>query len=722
MTLHDRMVLHYQQQRLSTDADRRIDAALHAASADTPLIMQPQPQPAPRRWWPRAAVAAGLALLLAGGVWLSNQRSPANPIAPSPNPTATPTPDYGTELLFDTTVDANVDWQKRLHNPNLVLKYTAADQHLQLFAPGQRDDEYTYTIYATYDVIQVGLSDLDSDGIREVCFTSRTFTDNPDMLRIAALSLPEYNAETNAGFYAMSTETTGNLSIVNDRFCLPYHPSDSSEPGTLLALTLQTTQLDQNASRIDLWLESPYDQQLFQLYDDAHDTPDHWGANAATIGLQLRWQDGELREILDGETPLLTVQGKDKGVALRNAYLADVNNDGTRELCVTLTVGLKHLDDRIYVLDRAAGKAYELSSRGNWDRVLRAQNGKLSVYQQFSPYVYTAGLQNLDHFPLLLLDNQLIAASESGQLRAAAPSTDAVTVPSYFQGCGLEWYQSMLDAGFSLTVNGGELCHYNLQVSNGKSTLHKTFAALYDLYFTDLDGDSSPELCATVLAGIDDLDTQLYVYSFAKDREYTLSQPGVMRFMLYVDQTLRVATSPSRTGDASGQDDFPQGCQLVLDHDGLSLRADGSQPDPDITTQPVAGWNQAQKQAYQYLRSISFIPSGPINPNEPFFYRAVAYLYNEQRPLFDTLTTDIYQVTLSHSAAMTPEERVEYEPGYDLNDNTFIITLFKYKDPWHFEHRSLYVPEHGDVYLGKANTGTYLDEQPTVPTPIPPDF
>ncbi len=90
----------------------------------------------------------------------------------------------------------------------------------------------------------------------------------------------------------------------------------------------------------------------------------------------FRWTPYEVKAIdSDGEKVLFS------GMPVWNVYLADLNGDGLPEFCATVSFGSGIVDNRVIVYDYAAGKAYELADRMQYDYVLSLQDGRLIVTQ-----------------------------------------------------------------------------------------------------------------------------------------------------------------------------------------------------------------------------------------------------------------------------------------------------------------------------------------------------
>ncbi|MCL1793961.1 MAG: M56 family metallopeptidase [Oscillospiraceae bacterium] len=73
------------------------------------------------------------------------------------------------------------------------------------------------------------------------------------------------------------------------------------------------------------------------------------------------------------------------GMPVWNVYLADLNGDGLRELCATVSFGSGIVDTRVVIYDYANGKSYELSARGIRDYRLSIENERLIVTENDNP-------------------------------------------------------------------------------------------------------------------------------------------------------------------------------------------------------------------------------------------------------------------------------------------------------------------------------------------------
>ncbi len=93
-------------------------------------------------------------------------------------------------------------------------------------------------------------------------------------------------------------------------------------------------------------------------------------------GVTFRWTPyGVTAGDETGETALIG------GMPVWNVFLCDLNGDGKRELCATVSFGSGIIDDHIEVYDYAAGQRYLLWDRGEYDYTLSLEDGQLQVSQ-----------------------------------------------------------------------------------------------------------------------------------------------------------------------------------------------------------------------------------------------------------------------------------------------------------------------------------------------------
>ncbi len=89
-------------------------------------------------------------------------------------------------------------------------------------------------------------------------------------------------------------------------------------------------------------------------------------------GVEFRYTHGEILAVTEeGETVLI------QGMPIWNAFFVDLNGDGMREICATVSFGSGMIDNHVVVADYANGETYTLWERGKYDYTLREKDGVL---------------------------------------------------------------------------------------------------------------------------------------------------------------------------------------------------------------------------------------------------------------------------------------------------------------------------------------------------------
>lgn len=112
------------------------------------------------------------------------------------------------------------------------------------------------------------------------------------------------------------------------------------------------------------WKEEP---EFETTLDEFPDTVFLWKTHYIQSYTEILVQDSE------GERTVVT------GMPIINAYFADLNADGYRELCATVLSGSGAVDSHIAVYDHHRREFYYLWDRMEYDYSLYSENGKLYV-------------------------------------------------------------------------------------------------------------------------------------------------------------------------------------------------------------------------------------------------------------------------------------------------------------------------------------------------------
>ena len=123
--------------------------------------------------------------------------------------------------------------------------------------------------------------------------------------------------------------------------------------------------------------------------------------------------------VYNGETKRLF-----DGLPVDNIYLYDLNWDGDREICATVSIGSGIIDQRVMVCECSGYPnytVYELSDRGNYDFVLKQQDDILMVSKfKYNDY----GASEISSEPLTLgMMKRLSDSTSTGEQTAVSEST-----------------------------------------------------------------------------------------------------------------------------------------------------------------------------------------------------------------------------------------------------------------------------------------------------------
>ena len=88
--------------------------------------------------------------------------------------------------------------------------------------------------------------------------------------------------------------------------------------------------------------------------------------------VKFTWDTLNIVSVKDGEKTALFW-----GMPIWSVYLADLNGDGKREICSTVSIGSGIVDERIIVYDYANGELYELQDRFYHNYRVELKNGIL---------------------------------------------------------------------------------------------------------------------------------------------------------------------------------------------------------------------------------------------------------------------------------------------------------------------------------------------------------
>ena len=257
-------------------------------------------------------------------------------------------------------------------------------------------------------------------------------------------------------------------------------------------------------------------------------------------------QNGEKRPVIEAAFQIL------------NAFFCDINGDGKPELCTTSAFGSGMIDLRLMVYDIANERSYKLSDRGQFDYILTERNGWLMVMKRAYEKTSSVGSDGL----LVLRNGQLEMTALSGEERDAvrlmpsSPAEQQNKVTKWFdthirtdkEGGSWEEFNDQInviktvegldDIGFSIF----DTDEYGLSLfmikDEKKEMLFRGMAI--NAYFSDINGDGSPELCITRSNGSGLVIFFIEVCDIKTGKQYRLLDADYDHFLVEKDGALLV--------------------------------------------------------------------------------------------------------------------------------------------------------------------------------------
>lgn len=245
----------------------------------------------------------------------------------------------------------------------------------------------------------------------------------------------------------------------------------------------------------------------------------------------------------------------DDAILFWNAYFTDLNGDGCPEFCATATRRnpLSRKPDGTFVI------AYDIRNQKNqklwltkWrDYRLAMEEGKLIVYE--SPYVESEtlpeggkrGRLRLYHDALLFVPDNLpempepVDVPEGGavcwfDINDAIPQAPDEDFPENFSRFALTAFP---DNVFTYIRYDSPSQHAAISTQLGGEEMELALGEpMCQAYFSDLNADGYPELCAGVMFGSGMVDEHIVVYDIHNDAAYTLWERGEHNFTLSMQE------------------------------------------------------------------------------------------------------------------------------------------------------------------------------------------
>ncbi len=119
------------------------------------------------------------------------------------------------------------------------------------------------------------------------------------------------------------------------------------------------------------FLDDP--EEMGNVYDVTATLPEY-------DSVEFRYTSGEIRAVRENDEQVLL-----QGMPIWNAFFFDLNGDGMREICATVSFGSGIVDTHVVVVDCWHNELYTLWERGEYDYRLRLVDGVLYCEQRVYP-------------------------------------------------------------------------------------------------------------------------------------------------------------------------------------------------------------------------------------------------------------------------------------------------------------------------------------------------
>lgn len=260
-------------------------------------------------------------------------------------------------------------------------------------------------------------------------------------------------------------------------------------------------------------------------------------------GVYFVWSAYELRAVKDGAEEVLY-----GGMPIWDLHLADLNGDGKREICSTVSIGSGIIDNRIIAADYANNEVYQLSDRGNYDYMISTtftdeqnrsheQQGLYYVKEKYNSSVSPTVSDG--EGSMLTLDIMKKINDESEKEPIAFPNPECI-LDLNDGGNTVGW-----DETFAFTMTEFPEAEFKwissekLEVTvNGKSITLYSGNPIWDIYLYDLNGDGKREICSDISVGHEGADHRIAVFDYENGEHYELSDSGNYNYRIDREKTM----------------------------------------------------------------------------------------------------------------------------------------------------------------------------------------
>lgn len=241
-------------------------------------------------------------------------------------------------------------------------------------------------------------------------------------------------------------------------------------------------------------------------------------------GVYFVWSADVLKEVKGDEETVLY-----GGMPIWDLHLADLNGDGKRELCSTVSIGSGIVDDHIIAVDYANSEIYELSDRGTYDyrisvEVTAEQNRSHEQQGLFyirEKYNSRGSTVSDGEGGILTLD----IMKKIGDTEITFYNPDKIL--DLNSGGNVGWndtYTFTMDEFPEVVFKWSS---EKLEVSaNGKNFVLYDGMPVWTVYLFDLNGDGKREICSDISDGSGMIDDHIIVFDYENGECYELSDRG----------------------------------------------------------------------------------------------------------------------------------------------------------------------------------------------------
>lgn len=436
-------------------------------------------------------------------------------------------PEDGSETEFLMTEFP--EYSFKATSSNVAVNFVPDPEYAEISSTG-------FSAIGAWNIENLYLADLNSDGKREICATIRVGNTGVTAIRVCDLAngVEYFLKHNNADEVYTLAEEGGRLMAVTREY-LPLYYSRNPEERSREPLTLEMmSAVKPDTEEINLSGVTDDKTLSFLVPEFQYD----WFTVSKT-SINIRTKFGSTQE--EPATPISADE-------IQKLFLCDINGDGLREICAQVDVGGKI---GVRVLDIAENASYSLFDDEVDCYGLSVWSDGSLLINTCRKDVSTGELQISGGYQLA--PYHLVKDSDRPRVYNIGEIPRGALIP-------LEEYPEFALRPNSYTVYLLDKDTERLrQVIIGDSKLSNY---IYNLYLADLNGDGSPEVCAVLENYTGGLNKKIEIFDIAHNERYISYTPdhseGDMKFEVKDDVLYAVITN-------AGQELYREPLSLELD-------------------------------------------------------------------------------------------------------------------------------------------------------------